>query len=268
MCIFTGEVESVSKTQIFSCKNSNRQVVVYGNKVELDKGKRVAMVLPVPSNLDKKDGGIEVLDMSRYNNLFDDLDSLFPKVLAQSFARGLSDSLSLNSYDEESIDVKHVGSYKVSIVPSFNDFQRLQFSEFELDPNVVNLLNKHYKEGYGFVVCIIKENCEFHPIAYSHDITSTSGQFFLPTRHYHGESHKNKKPDWDHSIYVMGNREIPLRHLGCRVESTYITGNHGNYSSFNSIDVNRLPFNVNLNENLTRLTINDSCPYNADLVFV
>jgi hypothetical protein len=211
MCIFSGAVDAVSSTKILVSRvfqteiveqkergkvrkfkkpvGNPMQLVVYSNKVILDPsstddvtGMRngAAMILPFP--LIKGRNRMAVLDMSRYKNFFDDVELLFPM---QAQSRSLSNA-SYDSLENSMIDVLDVGSYKASVVPKFDHFHRLQFAEFNLHPDVTKLLERYYKNNYGFVVCILKPQATYHPFAYVHELRS-NGELFIPTRHYHGE---------------------------------------------------------------------------------
>lgn len=208
MCIFSGSVENVAATKILVSKVYRSQIVeqkqkngrirrfkkpvgnplqltVYSNKVVLDHrahdsltGNRggTAMILPFP--LIKGQNRVAVLNMENYENFFDDIELLFP----------VPQSREMNSYSlTDAIEVMKVGSYKVSIVRNFDDFKRLQFSEFNLDPDVTKLLGQFYGKNYGFMVCVLRPQARYHPFAYVHEVRS-NGELFVPTRHYHGNT--------------------------------------------------------------------------------
>jgi hypothetical protein len=94
-----------------------------------------------------------------------------------------------------------VGSYKASIVPTLDDFDRLDTEVFDVDENLLPMLRRHYPYRFGFIVCQLKPgNRSYHPFAYTHDLDSC-GKLFVPTRHYHPQSHGHATADWDHIIY-------------------------------------------------------------------
>jgi hypothetical protein len=220
MCIFDGNIDNVSGTKIFTSivypaklisKNVNGmtkgykmpvgnplQMVIYSNNVQIaymDKytdvdvpGIRIpstAMILPFP--LIKGENRVKILDMSKYENFFDDIDMVFPTLKNSGF-RGM-----LSTNDGE-LPVQHIGNYKASIVPNLNSFDKLQYNEFNLKPDVKELLRKYYSNGYGFMVCILNKKSsresQFHPFAYVHEIRS-DGRIFIPTRHYHKKTVSN-----------------------------------------------------------------------------
>lgn len=182
MCIIDGNIDNVSKTKIFVGQDwTGNQITVYSNKVETKQ--QVAMILPCPK------GNIKLYDMSDHKNFFEKLNNFFPQMQYKGF-----NAQSTNS----SFGIVQVGSYDVSIVPSLEEMDNLNYIHFNLSPGVKYLLNKDYSEGFSFIVCMIRQGAEFHPIAYTHKMKDT---YFIPTKHYHNGSEKHA--DWDHEIYVM-----------------------------------------------------------------
>lgn len=219
MCIFDGPIRSVANTKILiapvypaklvtkQVNGSKRvykqpsgrplQLVIYSNNVtkqesalasdlgEEGVSRPTAMILPFP--LIKGTNRVKILDMSRYPNFFDDLDLLFPQELegSRSFTNSYSDS------DNEPLPVQYVGGYKASIVPNFKNFDRLQYHEFNLSPDVKELLATYYSSGFGFMVCILtRSSTQYHPFAYVHEIREDR-KLFVPTRHYHRKTSAN-----------------------------------------------------------------------------
>lgn len=216
MCIFDGNIESVSNTKIFTSvvypsklvvkKVNGRergykipngkplQLVIYSNNAQVQvlekyidsdvpglKFSPTAMILPFP--LINGKNRVKILDMSKYSNFFEDVDMVFPTLKSQGF-RGMI----TNSYSDDMLEIQYVGSYKASIVPNFDSFNKLQYGEFNLKPDVKELLRKYYSKNYGFMVCILNDkntkSSQYHPFAYVHEIRS-DGRIFIPTRHYH-----------------------------------------------------------------------------------
>lgn len=178
----------------------------------------IAMVLPFP------EGEVELFSFEddRYK-VFKDLQKLFPEPIAKSFrgarSYGASSNVALDC--EPPIVVEQMGSYDVSVVPSYEDFKRLQNDVFDLDKGFHHLLQREYSRGYGFVVCRLREGAKFHPIGYTHPMRS-DGKLFIPTKHYHNGS--EKETDWDHSIYILNGNVDPsflrqTRGLSYREES-------------------------------------------------
>lgn len=202
MCIFSGDVEEVNNTKIFisvvypaklEIKKDKRykvpvgkplQLVIYSNAVQ--NNDNIAMILPFPLISGKN--RVKILDMSKYSNFFDDIELMFPSI-------NTNNTRSSNNYfdSDELLEVHYVGNYKASIVPSFSSFDKLQYNEFNLKPDVKELLKKYYYNRFGFMVCIINNNTkksQFHPFAYVHEIRDDN-RIFIPTRHYHKKYVKN-----------------------------------------------------------------------------
>jgi hypothetical protein len=219
MCIFNGEVTRVGRTRLFAgaSKDGKRQLTVYSNAVE-NKLAGNAMVLPVPNP-----ESVQFHDLSAYKNFFDDCEISFYSTRGLTLGTDASNVRSLPY-----LRVESVGSYQVSLANTLDDLKRTDPAVFQIAPGCESTLRKHYSDaGWGFIICKIKEGSEeYHPFGYSH--TVWNGQFFLPTRHYHGSSstasttpmeyngfgglasyNQEVQPsddsfadDWDHTIYL------------------------------------------------------------------
>lgn len=203
MCIISGNVNKVAKTNIFVAplEDGQRQLTVYSNVVELLEEQGV-MVLPFPytpgrpTRIHPHAGSaqVEFVDLSAYANLFDDLKSvtldLAPIPLSKS--RGIPKSLA----------VVDVGSYKASFVPTMDDFKHLDSSQFPVKPEVLAFMRSEYPaDATAFVVCRLQQSKAYHPFGYIHRILSQ--RMFIPTMHYHFDADSaTEESDWDHSIYV------------------------------------------------------------------
>ena len=196
MCIILARVESVSNTQLYisSSKTKERQLVIYTNKVTSPDSN--AMILPVPNPL-----SVELLNFRHYKDIFEDCQKCFRHYddtrhlyATRSLACSASDS------HRPVLPVYTIGSYQASIVPSLDDFDRLNTNILRVNPEVASLLRKTYDSEFGFLVCQLKRgNHQYHPFAYTHSIHSNR-LLFVPTLHYHlGE--KGSSADWDHTIY-------------------------------------------------------------------
>jgi hypothetical protein len=202
MCIILADVEHVNATKIFTCLTNDRtrQFLVYSNEVETDEEENV-MILPVPHP-----HSVNFVNLSKYPKLFDDLESNFVKSRRDSHHMYASLSRSA-SLERSTLVVHSVGSYSASIVPSVDDFDRLDTTHFTLPHDLETILRTTYDSQFGFLVCKLKQGSHsYHPFAYIHD-THTSNLLFIPTLHYHphvyGSSTTNDA-DWDHTIYSAG----------------------------------------------------------------
>lgn len=204
MCIIQGVTDRVQNTQIFVCEletkkiqETKRQITVYSNEVSVSKNENVAMILPVPSC---NNGDIEIVDMSENKDLFKKFQDYF----WFRGSRGSSCSFRRKSF----LEIKQHGSYDVSIVPSLQDFEHLNHEYFILDHSIAELLKRDYSDGFGFIVCKLRENAEYHPFGYTHPMKNNN--FFAPTKHFHNNSEKHA--DWDHAIYYASDKQIKKHH--------------------------------------------------------
>lgn len=213
MCIFNTVTEEVSGTRILVAPlPDNRQLVVYENQVTSTTDN--AMILPVPCD---PDGVITMVDMSGYTDIFEDCEKYFeppsPSYDSNNWGSG-KDEYDLASF--AAIEVLQVGAYKVSIVPSIDDLDRLDDEVFKLTPKTKSVLSAHYARGFQFVVCMFSAADSIqhhHPIAYTHPRLPTPFgiTLFVPTVHEHGSTHDDtKKPPsglvdahFDHTIYSV-----------------------------------------------------------------
>ena len=208
MCIFDGPIAHVSSTKILvttvmqskistvrdthgKAKRVRRpaentkpmQLTVYSNSVQVGSNhQQAAMILPFP--LLKKSNRVKILDLSKCTHLFKRIDKLFKKKKTRGLIMQNAMDYTLDNDDEPSLVVHTVGSYKASIVPNFAAFDKLQYGQFGLSPEVKNLLQQHYATDYGFMVCILRDNTDYHPFGYVHEVRS-DGKLFVPTRHFH-----------------------------------------------------------------------------------
>jgi hypothetical protein len=207
MCIFNSEVIRVSNTQILVTHSTDgkRQLTVYSNKVNTAGGN--AMILPVPKG--GRAASVRFHDLSAYPNLFEDCAKCFAAARVSKGALGwgaLTDSYELSN---STLRVHDVGSYRASIVPTLDDFSRLDASVFSLSPAIGDVLRQSYGSEFEFIVCQLQSGShEYHPFAYSHDVSGSA--LFVPTLHEHGHKQgqgQEQDPDWDHTIYSIGTGE-------------------------------------------------------------
>lgn len=213
MCVISGPVFSVSGTKIFAMpsQNGKRQLLVYRNAVNTPAEN--VMCLPVPN--------VRSLKFEKvYDTLFDDCES--------SFSRGRGDDVEYSVVPQGFLPIMEHGAYRVVVVPTMNDLERIPVEHARLTDGVKDFLRKNYtKHGWGVLLCKLKPgNSDYTPFAYSHDLLD-SGNLFIPTMHYHDLSSSLKghefgmdntfsawdenmiKPhkdvhnaDWDHDIYT------------------------------------------------------------------
>lgn len=206
MCIIQGDTKHVGDTQIFSFATrggGQYQVTVYSNEIQLNKEAKKrhnAMILAVPRG--NEDFGM--IDLSNDKDVFKKLEKCFPVAYQGPVTLN---SRSFGTSKADYLEVKSCGSYRYSLVPTLQDFERVDPSVFQIDGDVKSLLSSKYENGFAFLVCKIAESKKFHPVAYFHPIPK-SGKLFVPTLHFHQGQDHPLSPDWDHEIYVIGNSMV------------------------------------------------------------
>lgn len=268
----------ISKTNIFVGRLvDGNQITIYSNKVNPKKSKNniigsfgtydaqgalllnkndtsnktISMVLPFPK------GPIKMYNIPNTLDIFTKLNKFFSVV--ERFSFGTRSFNSLSDSARGPLKVEKVGSYDVSVVPGFEDFDRLQHDIFNLDTKFHALLEKEYSGNYGFLVCKIRENETFHPIAYSH-VMKSPNTYFIPTKHYHNGSVDN--PDWDHKIYILDGNMNVISESGFYSENVII-------SDLNVTSLS-LPFELNKSNDskhsLDYIRVNDNYTKNHDIL--
>ncbi len=205
MCIILAQVEHVNATKIFTCftNDQTRQFLVYSNQVETNEDDN-CMILPVPNP-----ESVKFVNLSKYAKLFDDLEANFYKSRRSSLNMyaSLSRSAAVESAERPRLVVHDVGAYSASIVPSVNDFDRIDTTHFTLPDDLEHILRTTYDSQFGYIVCkLTRGKHSYHPFAYSH-AKHTSNLLFIPTLHYHPHGYglaKAVDADWDHIIYSVG----------------------------------------------------------------
>ncbi len=194
MCIFSGTVKLVSQTRIFARPGEDgRELLAYSMTVDLDEP--VAMILPLPVPPGSPDDAVRFIDLSGYENFFDELDAGFPPPPAVAVA---GTSFGAPQARSAPLVVHAVGRFVASFVPSPKDFTRLD-PRFRM-PDVAWKAVPHYAD-WGFAVFELKEpgSKKVHPMAFEFPRRDPSGLFF-PTVHIHdGAVHDTAL--FSHSLY-------------------------------------------------------------------
>ncbi|VAW80073.1 hypothetical protein MNBD_GAMMA12-3272 [hydrothermal vent metagenome] len=190
MCVFTREIDYVTSTRIFARIEHARQAIIYDMYLSTDV--ETAMVLPIPVAKNHADNAVDFIDLSHYEDIFIDINALFPKSRGP-VAASVSPGGSLN--------VVQVGVFEASYVPTMGDFSRLD-PRFRLNEDFFQKLPA-YKD-YGFVVFQLEPGkSQVHPMAFWFP-TRHSDRLFFPTVHmHHGEVHK--QDEYNHVLYGQGN---------------------------------------------------------------
>ncbi len=204
MCIFSGEVESVSATKIFArmlppdAKSTEaiQQVLVY--QMTLSAGQPVAMILPLPVERvdgEVKEDALTFISLEKYPSFFADMESGFPQPRSRS-----TDSLGDSFRSKGILQVHQVGAFVASFVPTVEDFDRLD-PKFRLPAGAVSYPG--YKD-FSFAVFQIKpgRQQDIHPMAFTFPNRDANILFF-PTVHVHDGEAVKAKDHFDHSLYCQ-----------------------------------------------------------------
>jgi hypothetical protein len=199
MCMMI-EMARVSSTDIFATRHEGRDVLVYGAKLE--SLKQNAMILPLP--LRQQGSHVELLDLSGYPRFFRDLFCeyfLIPSFCPPAFG--------------PPIEVFTVGSFEASIVPSIDDFVRLD-RRFQLSAGIRSVLIERYADWSFVVYQFGKGKHELHPFGVKFE-SRFSNHIFFPTVHVHDGAHAPAAATFAHNFYAQGARlaeyETPLDSL-------------------------------------------------------
>lgn len=205
MCIFVGDIERVSGTRIFaSAAPGGWQRLVYS--MNLAAVRDVAMILPLPVPPDSGDDAVRFVDLSGYEDFFDDLAKLFPTRSAKSADLGVA------SFDAAPLmlEVHEVGDFEASYVPSHRDWDRLD-PRFRLDPALWRELPLY--DDYGFAVFQLAPVARPgahrpHPMAFEF-ASRAPDELFFPTVHIHdGRVHEHA--EFDHDLYCQLPESHPM----------------------------------------------------------
>lgn len=191
MCCFSKEIELVKNTRIFArLDTKGRQFVIYAMSIKSKED--IAMVLPLPVLPGEGEKAVTFINLEKYPALFDDMATGFPEPRAAAgpflaSAGGL-------------LEVKQVGAFEASFVPTAADFVRLD-KRFRLPEGTWEKLPGY--KGFGFAVFKLRQGEHaVHPMAFSFP-TAAPDRVFFPTLHIHdGEVHP--KADFDHTLYCQG----------------------------------------------------------------
>lgn len=196
MCCFSGNVEYVLGTRIYARMLSpGRQAVAY--QMIFAAADDLAMILPLPVAKDTGENAVDFIDLSEYPKFFNDLRSGFPRTLLRN--RPVPADANGPFAGDTTLEVKRVGAFEASYVPTVKDFTRLD-ERFRLDPEVWKSLPQYADHGFA-VFKLRKGEQEVHPMAFSFP-TRHQGGLFFPTVHIHdGKVHAEE--DFDHALYCQ-----------------------------------------------------------------
>lgn len=185
MCMMA-EMARVKSTNIFATRHEGREVMVYG--AQLESLKQNAMILPLP--VVHQGSHVELLDLSAYSDFFSDLD--FYYISPPSFAAPPFGAL---------LEVFTVGSFEASIVPSLDDFVRLD-QRFRLAPGIRAVLEQRYADWSFVVYQFGAGKHELHPFGVKFE-SRFQDHLFFPTVHVHDGAHAPAAANFAHHFYAQ-----------------------------------------------------------------
>jgi hypothetical protein len=194
MCCFAQAVISVFATNIFARLSGNgTQYLVY--QMQFASEEPNAMILPIPSASGAQEGDVNFIDLSEYEEFFEDLDRAFP-----SLGSEIACAMPVNEgqMQSNSIMVHKVGSFVASFVPGVDDFDRLD-PQFTIPKETWSQIPQY--DDYGFVVFQLDDlEGKPHPMAF--EFKAREEQIFFPTVHIHdGEVHELE--EFDHNLFLQ-----------------------------------------------------------------
>jgi len=193
MCCFSGNVTFVRGTRIFSrMTEAGRQAVVY--QMEFGAKADLAMILPLPVAAGSGEKALSFVDLSKYEDFFSDLLKGFPQpLLRKSFSK--EPAVAAGGM----LEVKQVGAYEASFVPTVKDFERLD-ARFRLPTDAWKALPQYADHGFAVFKLRSGEH-KVHPMAFTFP-TRHPDKLFFPTVHIHdGQVHPEE--DFDHALYCQ-----------------------------------------------------------------
>lgn len=183
----------MAATNVFCSLSAGRQNLVYGMDVELEG--EAAMVLPLPTKTGEE--SVSFVDLSGYPDFFSDMQRCFPRPEVPAGVRSAAPPAGM-------LEVKRVGAFEASTVPSAADWDRID-ARFRLSDPVWRALQGRY-EDFSFVVFQLQPGEQrIHPMALQFATRDVSRLYF-PTLHVH-DGMVQAEADFDHHLYFQGNPE-------------------------------------------------------------
>lgn len=195
MCCFSRPINDVRDTNIFARFGADGlQTIVYS--MYLDSAVDVSMILPIPVRRPASEKAVSFIDLSGYEDFFKDMKSGFPAPTPAPLSRAMPKAA--NTFGPQ-LEVKKVGSFDASFVPTVADFSRLS-PEFRLPEGTWDALPAY--KNFGFAVFKLRKTAaKVHPMAFTFPSADPSKLFF-PTVHIHdGKVHK--KAEFHHDLFCQ-----------------------------------------------------------------
>jgi len=196
MCCFSGVVEWVADTNIFARPSRNgSQFLVYS--MDMQAKEELAMVLPLPVPKNSGERAVRFINLREYPTFFRNLAAGFPAVAAA--IGGAGGGRFSRAAPQPQLEVIEVGDFEASLVPTVEDFARLD-KRFRLPDGVWEQLPDY--SDYGFGVFKLKPGRHrVHPMAFQFPRVNPK-RIFFPTVHIHdGKIHDTA--EFDHTLYFQ-----------------------------------------------------------------
>lgn len=218
MCAISGAYDKVHNTKLFGARlNDKEQLTVYSNAIQaqnLDDKHPIVMVLPVPLY---KGTSADIKMTEIKSDFFTLLDDHMRPPATRGMSRGAF------SFGAAKLPVHQCGNYQYSVVPTCDDFLKIDEETLPLDAAIKQTMKDHYGKDYAFLVCkMMKGTGQYSPLGYIHP-ANPDETTRLPTVHvHHNQPKEYMAHDWDHAIYTtapmkarneLDNTEGNLNHL-------------------------------------------------------
>lgn len=218
MCIFARPIISVNNTQIFArVSELGTQLLVY--EMNYESREPNAMILPVPVRQPVRTESLRFIDLRKYSEFFDDLNSGFP-YQPPRFNLGCSAPQRALPASASHLDVVNVGNYIASFVPRLADFSGLD-ERFVLPASTWAKIPQYADFGFA-VFQLAAGSLKPHPMAFEFEMATQA--LFFPTVHIHdGQIHDAEEFDhvlylqhagFDSQVYSYRNSDVPDKSTG------------------------------------------------------
>jgi hypothetical protein len=194
MCMMVAPA-NVQMTSIFATRHGGKQVLVYEAAVMTAVSN--AMVLPIP--IQSPSTNVDLLDLSDYSEFF---SSLYVHFVDTRPPPPIGYGAPPSSPPPQRLEVFTVGSFEASIVPSLDDFQRLD-ARFRLPAGLHAVLAARYLDWAFVVYHLAPGNLRLHPFGVAFESRYTEHLFF-PTVHFHDGADAPTDANFAHAFFAQG----------------------------------------------------------------
>lgn len=156
------------------------------------------MILPLPTADGADETAVRFIALDQYEDFFEDLRRGFP--YRHTPGIGCSAGPTSGTIDDAAyLEVKNVGDYVASFVPTVDDFDRLD-PRFSIPKETWEQVPDYH--NYGFAVFQLKSlQAEAHPMGIEFP-TRKPDEVFFPTVHIHDGTVPDSE-EFDHQLYLQ-----------------------------------------------------------------